>query len=97
MGAYGANAYVKRFYSLDEIVESLATVGPMGVSTRGYIVHSGRSWNSAGHLMVVTGYKINEDGTKTIYMNDPSFSGVACEITEKNFQSINRMVCYIIE
>ena len=97
MGAYGANACVKRFYSLEEVLESLAEVGPMGVSTRGYIVHSGRSWNSQGHLMVLTGYRINDDGSRVLYMNDPSFGGVACEITEENFAKINRMVMYVIE
>jgi len=97
MGAFGADAYVKRFYSLEELIETVAKVGPVGVSTKGYISHSGRSWQSGGHLMVVTGYKYKEDGSLLIYMNDPSFSGVECTITEKNFNAINRNVCYVIE
>ncbi|MBO7079171.1 MAG: C39 family peptidase [Bacilli bacterium] len=96
MSAFGEIAYVKRFYSANEMLYSLAKVGPMAASIRGNTITNLKTYNTAGHLFVVTGYKIDDSGT-TIYINDPNVMGVAVEMTLENFLKVYRMVSYIVE
>ena len=53
-------------------------------------------YTTAGHLLVVTGYKI-EDNQTTIYINDPNVPGVEVTMTLANFLAVYRMVSYVIE
>ena len=96
MSAFGEIAYVKRFYSINEMYYYLAKVGPMAASIRGNTITNIKTYNTAGHLFVVTGYKIDDSGT-TIYINDPNVMGVAVEMTLENFLKVYRMVSYIVE
>lgn len=97
MSSFGEIAYVKRFINMNEIYYYLANVGPMGASIKGYVINGVKDYNTAGHLMVVTGYRFNDDGTKVLYINDPNVPSVAVEMTEANFIAINRFVSYVIE
>ena len=84
MSSFGETAYVKRFYSYEEMLHCLATTGPIAASIKGTTITSVRTYTTAGHLIVVTGYKI-EGNNITIYVNDPNIVGVAVEMTLQNF------------
>lgn len=96
MGAYGEDAYVKRFYSLEELMYHLATVGPVGASVKGQVINNVRNYNTAGHLLVVSGYKI-ENGAVTFYIKDPNVNSQNVVMTSQNFENIYRFVSYIVE
>lgn len=96
MSAFGEITYVKRFYSANEMLYHIAKVGPIAASIRGNTITNLKTYNTAGHLLVVTGYKIEGNNT-TIYINDPNVMGVAVEMTLENFLKVYRMVSYIIE
>jgi len=97
MGAFGEDSYVKRFYSINELLTSLATLGPMAASVKGYVINDVYSYNTAGHLLVVRGYDIDDDGNITMIINDPNVSTTLCHMTLENFQNIWRNVSYIVE
>ena len=96
MSSFGETAYVKRFYSAEEMFHCLATTGPIAASIKGTTITNVRTYTTAGHLIVVTGYKIEGNNT-TIYVNDPNIVGVAVEMTLQNFLNVYRMVSYVIE
>ena len=96
MGAYGENAYVKRYYSENELLLHLANVGPIAASIKGYVINGVKDYNTAGHLMVVTGYAIR-NGKIFYYINDPNVPSVSVEMTSENFFNIWRNVGYVIE
>ena len=96
MGAYGEDAYVKRFYSLEELMYHLATVGPVAASVKGQVINNVRNYNTAGHLLVVSGYKI-ENGAVTFYIKDPNVNSQNVVMTSQNFENIYRFVSYIVE
>lgn len=102
MSAYGERAYVKRFFSTNEFLYSIQEVGPMAASIKGTVKYEKQengqkgSYNTGGHLLVVTGYEINDNGT-FIFINDPNVSGVAIKLTLQDFLNVWRNVSYIIE
>ena len=96
MSSFGETAYVKRFYSYEEMLHCIATTGPIAASIKGTTITNIRPYTTAGHLIVVTGYKI-EGSNITIYVNDPNIVGVAVEMTLQNFLNVYRMVSYVIE
>ena len=96
MGAYGADAYVRRIPSLGQLLEVLAYLGPVGVSVKGTVKHSGTTWTTGGHIMAVTGYSIGSDGGIVLSLNDPYYPGVACEIKAADFESASRGIYYVI-
>ena len=96
MSSFGETAYVKRFYSSNEMIQCLATIGPIAASIKGTTITNKRTYTTAGHLIVVTGYKIEGNNT-TIYVNDPNIVGVEVEMTLENFLNVYRMVSYVIE
>ena len=96
MSSFGETAYVKRFYSYEEMLHCIATTGPIAASIKGTTITNIRTYTTAGHLIVVTGYKI-EGSNVTIYVNDPNIVGVAVEMTLQNFLNVYRMVSYVIE
>lgn len=97
MGAFGEDSYVKRFYSINELLTSLATLGPMAASVKGDVVNDVHSYHTNGHLLVVRGYDIDEDGNITMTINDPNVSTTLCHMTLDDFQNIWRNVSYIVE
>lgn len=92
MSGFGANSYVKRIYSIEELFHHLATVGPVALSIRG---NTGR-YTTNGHLIVVTGYEITPSGRK-ILVNDPNLSEVKWAYTEAIYNGFTRNVIYVIE
>ena len=96
MGSFGATSYVKRFYSYQEILFHLYYVGPVSASIKGTMITDAKTYTTGGHLIVVTGYKI--EGSKIyIYVNDPNIACVSTRCTLENFLNVNRMVSYIVE
>lgn len=102
MGSYGEISYVKRFFSTNEFLYSLQEVGPMAASIKGKVNYTKiannekGSYNTNGHLIVVTGFEII-DGNTYIYINDPNVSGVAIKMTLNDFLNVWRNVSYIVE
>lgn len=96
MGSFGENAYVKRFYSYNEIMHHLYYVGPVAASIKGTFVTDSKTYNTGGHLIVLTGYKI-ENGNIYFYVNDPNNSQVSTRCTLQALKDVNRMVSYIVE
>lgn len=102
MSAYKETAYVKRFANTYEFLYSLQEIGPMAASIKGTVKYTkqddGKAGNyyTAGHLLVVTGFEITDNGT-FIYINDPNVNGVAIKQTLEDFLSVWRNVSYIIE
>jgi len=92
MSAYGENSYVKRIYSWEELQHHLATVGPVALSISG---NTG-IYTTNGHLLVVRGYEITEQGTKVI-CNDPNLETVRHEYDLSVFLNFTRNVIYVIE
>ena len=91
-GAYGVNAYVGKFYSWDELRYHLVHVGPVGCSIGGNF----GIYTTAGHLIVIRGYRIS-NGETTVICNDPNVKGVYYEVTLETFLRCWGSVIYIIE
>ena len=96
MGGYGLNAYVARMYSIEELLYHLAYVGPVSLSVKGQMTSNLKDYYTAGHLIVVTGYKY-VDGKLIILSNDPNVPQVACEYSEEVIKNTWRYVAYVIE
>lgn len=102
MSSFGEIAYVKRFYSLNEMLLSIQEVGPMAASIKGTVNYtkqdSGQvgTYTSGGHLLVVTGFEIL-NGQTYVFINDPNVSGVKIKMTLQDFTKVWRMVSYVIE
>ena len=96
MGGYGLNAYVARMYSIEELLYHLAYVGPVSLSMKGQMTSNLKDYYTAGHLIVVTGYKY-VDGKLIILSNDPNVPDVACEYTEEVIKNTWRNIAYVIE
>ena len=97
MGAYGLNAYVARMYSLEELMYHLAYVGPVALSVKGTMTSNVTSYTTRGHLIVATGYRIDENGNLFILCNDPNVSVVACEYSESVMTNTWRNIAYVYE
>lgn len=97
MGAYGLNAYVARMYSIEELMYHLAYVGPVALSVKGQMTSNLKDYYTAGHLIVATGYKYNEEGKLMILCNDPNVSEVACEYDATLMKNVWRNIAYVYE
>jgi hypothetical protein len=96
IGSLGFNSYVKKFQSYEEIMYHLNYVGPISASIRGTFKTDAKTYTTGGHLIVLTGYKI--EGSKIyFYVNDPNIYGVSTRTTLENLKAVNRMVSYIVE
>lgn len=91
-GGFGANAYVGKYYSWDEIRYHLANYGPLGASIGG---NFGR-YTTQGHLIVLRGYRI-ENGKTTVICNDPNIDEVYYEVSLETFLNCMGSVVYIME
>lgn len=97
MGGYGLNAYVARMYSIEELMYHLANVGPVALSVKGTMTSNVTSYTTGGHLIVATGYRIDESGNLFILCNDPNVSVVACEYSETVMKNTWRNIAYVYE
>lgn len=96
IGSYGFDAYVGRFYSVNELVEHLAKVGPVAISVKGTMISSEKTYTTAGHLLVAIGYKYI-DNQLYIVCNDPNVPNVYCEYSESVIKQTWRGIVYIVE
>ena len=96
MSAYGEITYVKKMFSLEEIMMHLATVGPISCSVKGTVISNIRTYSTNGHLIVVSGYKI-EDGKISLYIDDPNVRSTNVIMTQENFMAVYGKTNYIIE
>ncbi|MBQ8292837.1 MAG: C39 family peptidase [Bacilli bacterium] len=98
MTAYGEKAYVMRMYSLDELKEHLANVGPVALSVKGKMdaYDIDNTYTTGGHLLVCQGY-YEKDGKTIFICNDPNVKSVYVEYTEDTIERVWRMVSYVVE
>lgn len=97
MGAYGYDAYVARYYSVEELVEHLAVVGPCAISVAGQMTSDKKDYKTAGHLLVAIGYEYDASGNLIIVCNDPNVSEVECRYTKAVIENTWRGVIYSID
>lgn len=98
MTSFGERAYVMRMYSLDELKEHLANVGPVALSVKGKMdaYNTDKSYSTGGHLLVCQGY-YEKDGQTIFICNDPNVKEVYVEYSEETISRVWRMVSYVIE
>lgn len=97
MGSYGYDAYVARYYSIEELVEHLAVMGPCAISVKGQMTSDKKNYNTGGHLLVAIGYEYDANGNLVIVCNDPNVSEVECRYQYSVIESTWRGVIYAIE
>lgn len=97
MSAYGYDSYVARFYSINELVEHLATVGPCALSVKGQMTSDIKNYYTNGHLIVAIGYEIEDNGSITIVCNDPNVKGSMCRYSLTVMNNTWRNIAYVIE
>ena len=92
-GGFGAEAYVAKLYSWEELKWYLVNVGPCGASIGGYF----GAYTTGGHLIVVRGYRETADGT-TVICNDPNIKGVYYEVSKEIFmEAWKKGMSYIVK
>lgn len=98
-GEFADLAYNQYMYSWEELKYHLATVGPVGASIKGNV----GLYNTPGHLLVVTGYKI-VNGETYVICNDPYVNSrfgaglfVRYEYKLDVFMKVWRNVVYVIQ
>ena len=97
-GEFATLAYNQYMYSWEELQYHLATIGPVGASIKGNV----GLYNTPGHLLVVTGYKIVDGETYVIcndpYVNDRFGAGlfVRYEYKLDVFMNVWRNVVYVV-
>ncbi|MCM1259501.1 MAG: C39 family peptidase [Prevotella sp.] len=96
MGGYGFDAYVARMYSVNELIQHLATVGPVALSVKGTMISSEKTYTTNGHLIVAIGYRY-VDGELFILCNDPNVPRVYCEYAVSVIEKTWRNIVYVIE
>lgn len=96
MSAYGFDAYVARFYSVEELCHHIATVGPVACSMKGQMTSDMKDYYTAGHLITIIGYEY-KDGVLTLISNDPNVPSVECRYSRSVFTSTWRNISYVIE
>lgn len=100
MSAYSVtksiDSYVARMYSIEELLYSLAKNGPCAISVKGQMNSDKKSYYTNGHLLVITGYKIENDEL-ILYSNDPNVQSGKCIYTEQTIKNTWRGIAYILE
>ena len=97
MSGYGYDSYVARLYSVNELIEYLATVGPCALSVKGQMNSDKKSYYTNGHLIVAIGYEFKDNGDLVIVCNDPNVPSVECRYTLTVINNTWRNIAYIIE
>ena len=83
-------------YSIEELVEHLANVGPVGLSVKGQMTSDKKDYYTGGHLIVGIGYRYVND-VLYIVCNDPNVPEVECMYSYNVMKNTWRNVAYIIE
>ena len=96
MSSFGYDVYVARMYSIEELVEHLANVGPVGLSVKGQMTSDKKDYYTSGHLIVGIGYRY-VNGALYIVCNDPNVPEVECMYSYNVMKNTWRNVAYIIE
>lgn len=96
MSSFGYDAYVARMYSVDELIYHLSTVGPCGLSVKGQMTSTEKSYYTNGHLIVAIGYKYI-DNVLYIVCNDPNVPNVYCEYSINVIKNTWRDIAYVIK
>lgn len=97
MSGYGYDAYVARLYSVNELIEYLATVGPCALSVKGQMNSDKKNYYTNGHLIVAIGYEFKDNGDLVIVCNDPNVPSVECRYSLTVINNTWRNIAYIIE
>ena len=99
MSAYGEETFVNKMYSFAELQKHLLEVGPISASVKGNM----GLYTTAGHLIVVRGYRIT-NGQTYVITNDPNINSrfgndlfVYYEYPLATFINVWRGVNYIIK
>ena len=105
MSSYGETAYVGMMYSFEELMIHLVEIGPVAASVSGDM----DLYQTGGHLIVVRGYRITEDGDIYVIVNDPNINSrfgndtngdplfVYYEFPLETFMKTWKGIVYIIE
>jgi hypothetical protein len=70
MSSFDEKAYVGMMYSFEELMRHLVEVGPVAASVSGDM----GLYQTGGHLIVVRGYRITDDGDIFVIANDPNIN-----------------------
>ena len=97
MSGYGYDAYVARLYSVNELIEYLATVGPCALSVKGQMNSDKKNYYTNGHLIVAIGYEFKDNGDLVLVCNDPNVPSVECRYSLTVINNTWRNIAYIIE
>jgi len=70
MSSFDEKAYIGMMYSFEELMRHLVEVGPVAASVSGDM----GLYQTGGHLIVVRGYRITDDGDIFVIANDPNIN-----------------------
>ena len=70
ISSFGEKAYVGMMYSFEELMHHLVDFGPVAASVSGDM----GLYSTGGHLVVVRGYRITDDGDIFVLVNDPNIN-----------------------
>jgi hypothetical protein len=70
ISSFNEKAYVGMMYSFEELMRHLVEVGPVAASVSGDM----GLYQTGGHLIVVRGYRITDDGDIFVIVNDPNIN-----------------------
>ncbi|HOI47634.1 MAG TPA: C39 family peptidase [Bacilli bacterium] len=70
MSSFSETSYVGIMYSFEELMHHLVNVGPVAASVSGDM----GVYTTGGHLIVVRGYRITDDGDIFVIVNDPNIN-----------------------
>lgn len=93
IGAMGVESYVKRMYSLNELMRHLAMVGPVAASVKGNMEGL---YTTSGHLIVIRGYK-EVNGKLVFICNDPNLKNIYYEYSAETIENVWRNIVYVIK
>ena len=100
ISSYGEHAYVSMMYSIEELMRHLVEIGPVVASVSGDM----GLYQTKGHLMIIRGYRINDDNEMFIIANDPNINErfnnglfVYYEYPIDTFINVWKGIVYVIE
>lgn len=70
MSSFNEKAYVGKMYGFEELMDHLVNVGPLAASVRGDM----GLYTTGGHLVVVRGYRMTDNGHIFVLVNDPNIN-----------------------
>lgn len=97
MGSFGYDAYVARYYSIEELIAHIATTGPCAISVKGQMNSDKKNYKTNGHLLVVIGYEYDRNDNLVIVCNDPNVQSVECRYEYSVIKDAWRGIIYAIK